>query len=63
MAKLTPRSWAAEQGHDAVVRLLPETGKVDVESKDDYGRTPLLLAAEKGYDAVVKLIQQSISAK
>ena len=49
----TPLSWAAERGHEAVVKLLLETGKVDVESKDKYGQTPLSWAAVRGHDAVV----------
>jgi len=39
-----------------VVKLLLEMGKVDVKSKDNNGRTPLLWAAEKGHEAVVKLL-------
>jgi ankyrin repeat protein len=43
-----------------VVKLLLETGKVDVDSKDDYyGQTPLQRAAERGHRAVVKLLQLS----
>ncbi|KAH8730688.1 ankyrin repeat-containing domain protein, partial [Phaeosphaeriaceae sp. PMI808] len=53
----TSLSWAAEKGHEAVVKLLIDTGKVDVDSKDfKYGQTPLSRAAEKGHEAVVKLL-------
>ncbi|KAL6230209.1 hypothetical protein BDW75DRAFT_76984 [Aspergillus navahoensis] len=53
----TPLSWAAEKGHEAVVKLLLKTGKMDVDCKDsEYHRTPLSLAAEKGHEAVVKLL-------
>jgi hypothetical protein len=37
----TPLSWAAQQGHEAVVKLLLEKG-AEIEAKDDDGRTPLL---------------------
>ena len=39
-----------------MVKLLLDTGKVDVNSKDNYGRTPLLFAASRGREAVVKLL-------
>ena len=47
-------------GHETVVKLLLETGKVDVESKDgEYGQTPLSWAAEGGHEAVVKLLLET----
>jgi Ankyrin repeats (3 copies) len=52
---MTALSWAAERGHEAVVRLLLEKG-ADVEAKADYGRTTLSWAAERGHEAVVRLL-------
>ena len=52
----TPLSYAAEKGHEAVVKLLLEKG-AELETKDtSYGQTPLSYAAEKGHEAVVKLL-------
>ncbi|OJD10599.1 hypothetical protein AJ78_08434, partial [Emergomyces pasteurianus Ep9510] len=36
-----------------IVCLIIDTGKVDVDSKDSYGRTPLSYAASNGHEAVV----------
>jgi hypothetical protein len=52
----TPLSWAAWEGHEAVVRLLIERDDVEADSKDKYGRTPLLWAACEGHEAVVRLL-------
>jgi Ankyrin repeats (3 copies) len=52
----TPLSWAAERGHEAVVKLLLAIEKVDVDLKDSRGRTPLSWAARGGHKAVVTLL-------
>jgi hypothetical protein len=52
----TPLSWAAEAGHEAVVKLLLERDDVIADSKDEDGRTPLWWAAGAGHEAVVKLL-------
>ncbi|EJT77594.1 hypothetical protein GGTG_02700 [Gaeumannomyces tritici R3-111a-1] len=43
-------------GHDSAVKLLLSTGKVDIDSGDNRGQTPLSWAAESGHEAVVKLL-------
>ena len=52
----TPLSWAAEEGHKAVIQLLAERGNVEADSKDNDNRTPLSWAAWKGHEAVVQLL-------
>ena len=39
-----------------MVKLLLETGKVEVDFKNKYSQTPLWWAAENGHKAVVKLL-------
>ena len=54
----TPLSFAAQMGHEAVVKLLLVRDDVEVNSKDTAGRTPVLFAAENGHETVVKLLMQ-----
>jgi ankyrin repeat protein len=51
--------WAAANGHEGVLKLLLETGKVHVDQRYFPGYTPLLLAASKGYETVVKLLLET----
>jgi len=47
---------AAENGHEAVVKLLLDIGKVNTDSKNKYKQTPLSLAIEKRHETIVKLL-------
>ena len=51
--------WAVKKSHEAVVKLLLETSKVDIDSEDDLGETPLSLAQLHGHAAIVDLISQA----
>jgi len=51
-------AWAARKGHTEIVRLLLETGKVDVNSRDEDGRTPLLWAAQ-GHETIFRLLLET----
>ncbi|UPK91892.1 hypothetical protein LCI18_002827 [Fusarium solani-melongenae] len=51
----TPLSWAAENGHEAVMQMLLGQG-ARIEVADEGGRTPLSWAAENGHEAVVQLL-------
>ncbi|SPO02849.1 uncharacterized protein DNG_05526 [Cephalotrichum gorgonifer] len=52
----TPLSWAVEGGHEDVVKLLLETGKVDINAKDRRGETPLSRAVSHGNMAIIELL-------
>jgi ankyrin repeat protein len=46
------------KGYAALLQLLLGTGKVDVDTKDAYSRTPLLRVDAKGQEAVVQILRQ-----
>ncbi|KFA69488.1 hypothetical protein S40285_09458 [Stachybotrys chlorohalonatus IBT 40285] len=52
----TPLSWAAERGHEEVVKLLLAKDGINPDLKDNSGRTPLLWATKHGHEGVVKLL-------
>ena len=41
----TPLAWAAENGHEGVVKVLLGRGDIDPDKPDEDDRTPLPLAA------------------
>ncbi|KAH8723883.1 ankyrin repeat-containing domain protein [Phaeosphaeriaceae sp. PMI808] len=47
---------AARKGHEDVVRLLLDTGKIDLDVRDDDGQAPLSWAAKNGHGAIVNLL-------
>jgi ankyrin repeat protein len=51
-----PLSYLAEHGDDIVLAFLCASGKFNIESTSNDGRTPLSWAAENLHDAVVRLL-------
>ncbi|KAH8695748.1 ankyrin repeat-containing domain protein [Phaeosphaeriaceae sp. PMI808] len=47
---------AAKKGHEDVVRLLLDTGKTDLDVRDNDSQTPLFWAARNEHKAIVKLL-------
>lgn len=52
-------SWAIQFGHKAIVELLLNAGKIDVDSEDLYGQTPFLLAVICGQENIIKLLLET----
>ena len=46
--RMTPLSWAAYGGHEAVVKMLLERDDVEPDTVDGFGESPLFKAAEEG---------------
>ena len=51
-----PLVWAALNGHEVVVKILPGRGDVNPDKPDRTDRTPLLCAAKNGHEGVVKML-------
>jgi ankyrin repeat protein len=54
----TPLSWASGEGHEALSKLLLDTGTIDVDSNDSLGRTPLSWASGNGREKTMKLLEE-----
>ena len=52
----SPLSYAAEEGHEPVVKILVMWDDIEVNTKDDHGCLPLSYAAEHVNQAVVKIL-------
>ena len=52
----TPLLWAAENGHEGVVKMLLERDEVNPNKPDNHGQTPLHPAVVNGHEGAVKLL-------
>ena len=52
----TPLAWAAERGHEGVVKILLGRADVNPEKADNDGHTPLSHASSGGHEGVVKVL-------
>ncbi|GKZ77681.1 hypothetical protein AnigIFM56816_011422 [Aspergillus niger] len=52
----TPLSWAIENRHEDVIKLLLSTKTIELNAEDGTGLTPLMLAVEDAHEPIVKLM-------
>ena len=52
----TPLAWAAEKGHEEVVKLLLGREEVNPDIPEEHGRTPFMFAALRGHERVAKIL-------
>ena len=52
----TPLSWAVDNGHEGIVKLLLDQQDVHPDRSNKFGETPLSLAAKNGHEGIVKLL-------
>ena len=52
----TPLSWAAEEGHASIVKLLLSRDDLAADPQDDYRSTPLYFAAVRREEAMIRLL-------
>jgi ankyrin repeat protein len=48
------------RGCESIFKLLLDSGKADIESSDDDGRTPLSQAGTNGHESVVELLRSTV---
>ena len=49
-------SYAAQEGHEAVVKILVSQDNVEVDTKDNHGHSLLSYATKEGHESVVKIL-------
>jgi ankyrin repeat protein len=54
-----PLQEAALHGHENIVKLLLDTGKLDVNARDSRERTAVFAAVSRGRDSIVKLLRSN----
>ncbi|RPA89991.1 hypothetical protein L873DRAFT_1719829, partial [Choiromyces venosus 120613-1] len=60
---LKPLCWAAQNGHEAVVKILLVLEDVRTNTPDDLNQTPLSWALSGGHNQIVMMLQERISCR